>query len=125
MSESHKTTLERANAVREWMRGAYKTPPKFEVYRMMVEGEFLATVGEITLKDEGGRDVLHAYCDVWSFRDGLLDRLHAFVLPGSLRRPSLIRLRSRSARQSVQRPATARPDGPWRCSRSAAESLHG
>jgi len=71
-------------AVREWMKEAYKTPPKFDVHRMVTEGDFLTAIGGITLKDGDGKDVHHAYCDVWRFRDGLLAQLHAFVVKGSL-----------------------------------------
>lgn len=73
-------------AVREWMKEAYKTPPEFEVYRMVVEGDFLTAIGEITLRDKSGKAVRHSYCDVWRFRDGLLDQLHAFVVEGSVER---------------------------------------
>lgn len=73
-------------AVREWMQVAYKTPPKFEVYRMLVDGDFLTAVGEITLQDPSGKEVRHAYSDVWRFRDGLLHQLHAFVIEGDIER---------------------------------------
>jgi uncharacterized protein (TIGR02246 family) len=73
-------------AVREWMREAYKTPPEFEVYRMLVDGDFLTAIGEITIRDEHGKPVRHSYCDVWRLRDGLLDQLHAFVVEGSIER---------------------------------------
>ena len=79
-------TLVGKGAVRAWLNDAYKTPPEFEVYRMVAEGDFLTAIGEIVLVDENGKGARHAYCDVWSFRDGLLDTLHAFVVKGSIQR---------------------------------------
>jgi ketosteroid isomerase-like protein len=47
---------------------------------MIAEGDSLAALGEITLKDEEGKTAQHAYCDVWRFRDGKMAELHAFVI---------------------------------------------
>ena len=74
-------TLEGKAAVREWMKTAYKEPPRFKVERMIAEGDFLAALGEITLKDESGKAVRNTYCDVWRYRDGRMAELHAFVVP--------------------------------------------
>lgn len=71
-------------AVREWMTEAYRTPPKFTVHRMMVEGDFLTAIGQITTTGADGEVVSSAYCDVWRFREGLLAQLHAFVIMGDL-----------------------------------------
>lgn len=73
-------------AVREWMTEAYKTPPRFSVHRMVVEGDFLTAIGEITTTGAEGESVSSAYCDVWRVRDGLLAQLHAFVITADLRR---------------------------------------
>lgn len=73
-------TLSGKAAVRQWMKTAYQEPPTFRVHRMIAEGEFLCALGEITLKDEKGKKVQHAYCDVWRFRDGKLAELQAFVI---------------------------------------------
>jgi uncharacterized protein len=73
-------TLRGKAAVREWMMTTYKEPPKFAVHRMIGEGDFVAVLGEITLKDEQGKAVQHAYCDVWRFREGKLAELQAFVI---------------------------------------------
>lgn len=113
MSESHKQTLEQANAaitqgdfegflrhctedtvwnfigdrtlkgkgaVREWMAETYKQPPVFDVHRMIAEDQWLAAIGEITLKGEDGQDARYSYCDVWRFEDGLLAELNAYVV---------------------------------------------
>lgn len=76
--------LEGKQAVRDWMVSAYKEPPRFEVHRMISEGDVLCAVGEITLKDERGGATRHAYCDVWRFRGDKLAELHAFVVEGML-----------------------------------------
>ena len=73
-------TLEGKAAVREWMKITYKEPPKFKVRHMIAEGDFVAALGEITLKDEAGKPVQHSYCDVWRFRDGKMAELQAFVV---------------------------------------------
>jgi ketosteroid isomerase-like protein len=73
-------TLKGKDAVREWMASEYKEPPRFEVHQMIADGDFVAAIGEITLKGEGGKDVRHAYCDVWRFRDGKMAGLQAFVV---------------------------------------------
>jgi uncharacterized protein (TIGR02246 family) len=73
-------TLTGKAAVRQWMKDTYQEPPKFEVRRMIAENDFVAAIGEITLKDEKGKAVRHAYCDVWRFIDGKMADLHAFVV---------------------------------------------
>jgi uncharacterized protein len=73
-------TLRGKAAVRQWMTATYTEPPKFRVHRMIAEDDFVAALGEITLKDEAGKSVQHAYCDVWRFRDGKMAELRAFVI---------------------------------------------
>lgn len=73
-------TLKGKQAVREWMADEYQEPPKFEVHHLVAENGFVAALGEITLKDEAGKDARHAYCDVWRFRDGRMAGLQAFVI---------------------------------------------
>ncbi|TAJ85734.1 MAG: nuclear transport factor 2 family protein [Reyranella sp.] len=73
-------TLNGKEAVRQWMATAYREPPIFNVARMIAEGDFVAALGEITLKDNDGKTAQHAYCDVWRFRDGRMAELRAFVL---------------------------------------------
>lgn len=72
-------TVKGKEAVRQWMANTYKEPPRFRVQRMIGEGDFVAALGEITLKDEEGKVAHHTYCDVWRFRDGRLAELRAFV----------------------------------------------
>jgi ketosteroid isomerase-like protein len=52
------------------MATAHKDSPKFEVHHLVAEGDFVAALGEITLKGEEGKDTRDVYCDVWRFRDG-------------------------------------------------------
>jgi ketosteroid isomerase-like protein len=73
-------TLKGKKAVREWMKTAYKEPPNFKVQHMIADGEFVAALGEITLKSEDGKATLHAYCDVWRFRGDKMAELKAFVI---------------------------------------------
>lgn len=73
-------TIEGKEALRQWMAETYKEPPVFNVHRMIAEGQLLAAIGEITLKDEDGRDVTYSYCDVWRFEDGLMAELNAYVV---------------------------------------------
>jgi ketosteroid isomerase-like protein len=73
-------TLRGKEAVRQWMATAYREPPRFRVDRMIAEGDFVAALGEITLKDEAGKTSRHAYCDVWRFREGRMAELRAFVV---------------------------------------------
>jgi uncharacterized protein (TIGR02246 family) len=73
-------TLKGKDAVRQYMAANYKEPPKFLVHRMIAEGDIVAAIGEITIKDEQGKAVDNAYCDVWRLRDGKLAELRAFVI---------------------------------------------
>jgi ketosteroid isomerase-like protein len=77
--EGDKTITGKA-AVRQWMIATYREPPKFEVHRMIAEGDFVVALGEIVLKNDQGKAVQHAYCDVWRFREGRMAELRAFVV---------------------------------------------
>jgi uncharacterized protein len=76
-------TISGKAAVREWMKATYKTPPRFEVERMVAEGDTVIALGEITLTDDQGNTAPHAYCDVWRLRGGQLAELRAFVVAAS------------------------------------------
>jgi len=73
-------TLRGKEEVRQWMAETYKEPPTFEVHELIGAAEFVTAIGEITLKDEAGKAVRNAYCDVWRFRDGKMAGLRAFVV---------------------------------------------
>lgn len=73
-------TLEGKAAVRKYMGETYQEPPKFEVERMVAEGDFLTAIGKIDLKDAAGKTTHYAYCDVWRFEGDKLAELHAYVV---------------------------------------------
>ncbi|GGX89953.1 nuclear transport factor 2 family protein [Massilia dura] len=73
-------TLHGKEAVRAWMKKEYVAPPQFTVHNLIAEGEFVAALGDITSKDENGKLVPNAYCDVWRIRDGKLAELKAYVV---------------------------------------------
>jgi uncharacterized protein len=77
-------TLNGKQAVRQWMKKTYRKPPRVNVHRMIAEGDFLTALGEITLKDEHGKETRYAYSDVWRFREGQLAEVHAFVVEAVL-----------------------------------------
>lgn len=73
-------TLKGKEAVRQYMAVAYLEPPKFNVAHLIAEGDFVTALGNITMKDEEGKENHYAYCDVWRFRDGKMAELQAFVI---------------------------------------------
>lgn len=73
-------TLKGKEAVRQYMAKAYVEPPKFMVETLIAEGEYVTAIGKISMKDEDGKMVDYAYCDVWRFRDGKMAELRAFVI---------------------------------------------
>ena len=73
-------TLKGKEAVRQYMAATYIEPPKFTVEDLIAEGDFVIAVGEITMKDENGKETDYSYCDVWRFRDGQIVELKAFVI---------------------------------------------
>ncbi len=73
-------TLKGKEAVRQYMATTYKEPPKFTVTNLIAEGDFVTAVGEITLKDEDGKETDYSYCDVWRFHGGKIVELKAFVI---------------------------------------------
>lgn len=73
-------TLKGKEAVRQYMATTYKEPPRFTVTDLIAEGDFLTVLGEITLKDENGKEIDYSYCDVWRFRGDKIIELRAFVI---------------------------------------------
>ncbi|RAK65156.1 nuclear transport factor 2 family protein [Hymenobacter edaphi] len=72
-------TLRGKQAVREWMRTAYRQPPQFRVEHLIAEADFVTALGSITMTEDG-QAVEYAYCDVWRFREGKMAELRAFVI---------------------------------------------
>jgi ketosteroid isomerase-like protein len=73
-------TLKGKEAVRQYIRATYLEPPTFTVDQLIADDDFVTALGEIRIKDEAGRVVHSAYCDVWRIRDGKLAELKAFVV---------------------------------------------
>lgn len=67
-------------AVRQWMATTYMEPPKFNVANLIAEGDFVTALGDITMKDEDGKEAHYSYCDVWRFHEGKIVELTAFVI---------------------------------------------
>ena len=73
-------TLKGKEAVRQYMKKTYIEPPTFTVDRVIAEGDFVTTLGDISIKDGAGKVVHFTYCDVWRLREGKLAELRAFVV---------------------------------------------
>ena len=73
-------TLSGKEALRQYLRTTYVEPPKFTVTHLIAEGDFVTALGDIRIKDEAGKVVHSAYCDVWHVRDGKLAELRAYVV---------------------------------------------
>lgn len=73
-------TLRGKEAVRAWMVKGYAEPPKFTVRDLVAEGDTVVAIGEIESKDDEGKPVQNAYCDIWRFWDGKMVELRAFVI---------------------------------------------
>lgn len=74
------TILQGKDAVREYLKVAYATPPQFMVEQLIEEGEFVTAVGKIRLAEPDGTMTDYEYCDVWRLRDGRLHALKAYVI---------------------------------------------
>lgn len=69
------------NTIREWMGSMEMEPPKFTVDNVIAEGDLVAAHGGMTMKNEGGKTVPYAYCDLYRFRNDKIVELTAFVMP--------------------------------------------
>lgn len=76
-------TIQGKQAVREWMKTAYKNPPRFKVDNLIATDDFVVALGVIAVASEDGTEVWHKYCDVWRFREGKMAELKAFVIKPS------------------------------------------
>jgi len=73
-------TIEGKEAVRRWMKQTYVEAPDFNVKTLIAEGDFLAAMGEISVRDKDGNVTHSSYCDVWRLQDGKLAELSAYVV---------------------------------------------
>lgn len=67
--------------VMAWAERTYAlAPPEFTADLWIVEDDWLAVHGEITVQD-AERGLVHSrYCDLWRIRDGKLAELRAFAI---------------------------------------------
>ena len=72
--------LEGKESVRRYMAETYIEPPQFEVERLIAEGNMVAATGKISLRDKNGKLKNYSYCDVWTFKEGKMHELSAFVV---------------------------------------------
>lgn len=65
--------------LRQYLATAYEEST-FTIERYIEDGIYLTALGNIKLKDKDGKLVSYSVCDVWTFRDGKLAELKAFVI---------------------------------------------
>ena len=71
-------------AVLAWAKRTYAVaPPQFTADLWIVEQDWLAVQGEITVQDPERGPVHSRYCDLWRIRDGKLAELRAFAVEGA------------------------------------------
>lgn len=46
------------------MKEAYVEPPKFDIEKVIEEGDYVTAMGSINLRDKNGKMVSYSYCDV-------------------------------------------------------------
>jgi ketosteroid isomerase-like protein len=73
-------TLQGREAVWAYMKAQYLEPPVVTIENLIAEGDFLTAIGQISMKNESGKMIHYAYCDVWRFREGKMAELKAFVI---------------------------------------------
>jgi uncharacterized protein (TIGR02246 family) len=71
-------------AVRQYMENVYTEPPQFMVENMIGEAEFVIATGRISMKNSNGKMADYSYCDVWTFRNGKMSALKAFVIEDTI-----------------------------------------
>lgn len=72
-------TLVGKGQVREYLATAYEEST-FRIERYIEQGDYLVALGWIKLKNTEGRIESYSVCDVWTFRDGKMAELNAFVI---------------------------------------------
>ena len=75
-------------AIRQWMESMKDSePPKITVVDPVIgEGDFVATRGEMTMKDKDGKQGQYSYCDIYRFRDDKIIELNSFVVKTEAKR---------------------------------------
>ena len=68
-------------AVLAWAKRTYAiAPPQFTADLWIVENDWLAVHGEITVQDPERGPVHSRYCDLWRIQEGRLAELRAFAI---------------------------------------------
>lgn len=68
-------------AIEEFMKSMDgMEPPKFTVDNVIADGDFVTSYGDMTMKDENGKENAYSYCDIYRFRDGKIIELRSFVI---------------------------------------------
>jgi len=73
-------TLLGKEAVRQYIKDFYLSPPVFDMEKAIEEGDFVTATGNIALKNVNGEYDHYSYCDIWRFDNGKLAELKAFVI---------------------------------------------
>lgn len=73
-------TVTGKEAVRQQMGKMDSEPPKITTDKIIVDGEFAAAHGDMTMKDKAGKSVPYSFCDIYHFRDDKITELKAFVV---------------------------------------------
>lgn len=69
------------SAVKEFMDSMKDMePPKFTVDNTFGDGDFVTSYGDMTMKDENGKDTPYSFCDIYQFRNGEVIDLRSFVV---------------------------------------------
>lgn len=75
------TVLVGKAAVLAWAKRTYAVaPPQFTTDLWIVQKEWLAVHGEITVQDPQRGPIHSRYCDLWRIRDDKLAELRAFAI---------------------------------------------
>ena len=68
------------DAIRREMAKMESEPPKITTDKIIVEGEFATSHGNMTMKDKEGKTVPYSFCDIYRFRDDKIVEIKAFVI---------------------------------------------
>lgn len=68
-------------AVREWMKQMEgMEAPKFTVDGIFGDADHVACHGQMTMKDQEGKEGKYSYCDVYTFKGDKVSELRSFVV---------------------------------------------
>jgi ketosteroid isomerase-like protein len=69
------------DAIKEFMDSMKDMePPKFTVDNTIADGDFVNSYGDMTMKDENGKDNPYSFCDIYQFRNGKIVGLRSFLI---------------------------------------------